>query len=308
MTAEQERLARLKDNLTRRAQIFELTRRFFQGQDFLEVETPARMPAVAPEANIIPLMSEDWYLITSPELHMKRLLAAGYERIFQICRCFRRAERGRLHNPECSLLEWYRAHADYNDIIKDTEKLMLFLAARILPDGRLSYQGREINLTPPWEHISVRRAYVKYAAWDPVAAYDERRFDEDMALKIMPSLPQDRPVVLKDYPREAASLARLKPGEPDIAERAEVFIGGLELANINSELNDRKEQMWRFTEEAARIEKAQGRRAPLPQSFLEAVGRMPPAGGAALGLDRLVMLLIDAASIDEVLAFTVDTA
>jgi lysyl-tRNA synthetase class 2 len=172
---------------------------------------------------------------------------------------------------------------------------------------RLNYQGLSIDLTPPWEHISVRRAYIKYAGWDPVAAYDEKRFDEDMALKIMPSLPQERPVVLKDYPREAASLARFKPGG-EVAERAEVFIGGLELANIYSELNDRKEQMWRFTEEAARIEKTQGRRAPLPQPFLEAVGHMPPAGGVALGMDRLVMLFADAASIDQVMPFTVETA
>jgi lysyl-tRNA synthetase class 2 len=308
MSAEQERLARLKDNLERRAQLFDLTRRFFQKQGFLEVETPARVPAVAPEANIVPLESEDWYLITSPELHMKRLLAAGYERIFQISRCFRRAERGRLHNPEFSLLEWYRANADYSDIIEDTEQLLLLLADRVLHSTCVQYQGRAIDLTPPWEHLSVRRAYIKYAGWDPVNAYDAGRFDEDMAIKIMPSLPVNRPVILKDYPHEAASLARLKLGEPDVAERAEVFLGGLELANAYSELNDRKEQMWRFSEEAAMIEKTQGRRVPLPRSFLEAVGHMPPAGGIALGMDRLAMLFCDAASIDEVLAFSVESA
>ena len=305
---EQERLVRLRLNLRRRAELVELTRRFFREQHFLEVETPVRTPTVAPEANIVPLESEGWYLITSPELHMKRLLAAGYERIFQISRCFRRAERGRLHNPEFTLLEWYRTEANYLDMIRDTEQLLLFLANNLCRTTVISYQGRQINLAPPWEHLSIRQAYIKYAGWDPIGSFDARCFDDDMALQIIPSLPLDRPVVLKDYPKEAASLAQLKPGEPDIAERAEIFLGGLELANAYSELNSRKEQMWRFSEEAAVIEKTQGRRAPLPQSFLEAVGHMPHAGGIALGLDRLAMLFCDASSIDEVLAFTAETA
>jgi lysyl-tRNA synthetase class 2 len=304
---EQQRLAHLRDNLARRAQLFNLTRHFFQGKGFLEVETPVRVPTVAPEACIVPIGSEDWYLNTSPELHMKRLLAAGYEKIFQLSRCFRRAESGRLHNPEFTLLEWYRADADYNHIIEDAEHLVLFLANRIFRTTGFPYQGQGVNLALPWEHISVRRAYIKHAGWDPVSEFDANRFDEDMALKVIPALPMDRPVVLKDYPREAASLARLKPGEPEVAERAEVFIGGLELANVYSELNDRKEQMWRFSEESARIEKTQGRRSPLPESFLKALGHMPPAGGIALGMDRLAMLFCDAASIEEVLAFTVET-
>ena len=305
---EQERLAHLQDNLERRAQVFDLTRRFFQRKGFLEVDTPIRVPTVAPEESIIPLESEDWYLNTSPELHMKRLLAAGYENIFQFSRCFRRAERGRLHNPEFTLLEWYRANADYAGIIEDTEHLLLYLANRIFRTTGFPFQGHGVDLSLPWEHMTVRRAFIKHADWDPIAEFDARRFNEDMALKVIPALPQDRPVVLKEYPKEVASLARLKPGEPDVAERAEVFIGGIELANAYSELNDRKEQMWRFSEEAARIEKEQGRKMPLPESFLKALGHMPPAGGIALGMDRLVMLFCDASSIDEVLAFTVDTA
>jgi lysyl-tRNA synthetase class 2 len=305
---EQEHLARLRLNLTRRAEIFELTRRFFREHGFLEVETPVRTPAVAPEASITPIESEGWYLIASPELHMKRLLAAGYDRIFQLSRCFRRFERGRLHNPEFTLLEWYRAEAGYLDIIRDAEQLLLFLANNICRTTVINYQEQQIDLALPWEYLSVRRAYIKFAGWDPIGAFDARRFDDDMALRVIPSLPLDRPVVLRDYPKEAASLAQLKPGEPDIAERAEIFIGGLELANAYSELNSRKEQMWRFAEESALIEKTQGRRAPLPQSFLEAVGHMPPAGGIALGMDRLAMLFCNASSIDEVLAFPSETA
>jgi lysyl-tRNA synthetase class 2 len=306
--SEQERLAHIKDNLERRAQVFELTRRFFQRKGFLEVDTPIRVPTVAPEEHIVPLESEGWYLNTSPELHMKRMLAAGYDKIYQLSRCFRRAERGRLHNPEFTLLEWYRAGTDYTGIIEDTEHLLLFLANRIFHTTGFPYQGQGVDLSLPWEHLTIRRAFIKHANWDPIAEYDAKRFDEDMALKIIPALPQDRPVVLKEYPREAASLARLKPGESEVAERAEVFVAGMELANAYSELNDRKEQMWRFSEEAARIEKEQGRRAPLPEAFLKALGSMPPAGGIALGMDRLAMLFCDASSIDEVLAFTVDTA
>lgn len=305
---ERERLTRIRLNLTRRAELFALTRRFFQEKGFLEVETPVRTPTVAPEANIIPLESDGWYLITSPELHMKRLLAAGYERIFQISRCFRRSERGRLHNPEFTMLEWYRTGANYLDILRDTEQLLLFLAENIFRTAVISYQGYRIDLTPPWEHLSVRQAYENAAGWDPTQSFEAYRFDEDMAFKIIPSLPPTRPVVLKDYPKEAAYLAQLKSEEPSVAERAEVFVGGLELANAYSELNNRKEQMWRFSEEAALIEKTQGRRAPMPQSFLEAIGHMPPAGGIALGLDRLAMLFCNTASIDEVLAFTSDTA
>jgi len=305
---EQEHLARLHLNLTRRAELLDLTRRFFREQGFLEVETPVRTPAVAPEANITPVESEGWYLITSPELHMKRLLAAGYKRIFQISRCFRCAERGRMHNPEFTLLEWYRTKADYLDVIHDTEQLLLFIAKSFCHTTTVSYLNQTIDLSPPWEHLSIQKAYLEFAGWDPIGAYNAQRFDEDMALRIIPSLPLDRPVVLKDYPKEAASLAQLKPGLPDIAERAEVFLGGLELANAYSELNDRKEQVWRFAEESALIEKAQGRHVPLPQSFLEAIGHMPPAAGIALGLDRLVMLFCNASSIDEVLAFTTETA
>jgi len=306
--AEQEHLARLRLNLTRRAELLELTRRFFRDQGFLEVETPVRTPAVAPEASITPFGSEGWFLITSPELHMKRLLAAGYQRIFQISRCFRRAERGRQHNPEFTMLEWYRTNANYLDVIRDTEQLLIFLAQSFLGTTTISYQGQQIDLALPWEHLSIRKAYIKYADWDPIGAFDAPRFDDDMALRVIPSLPLDRTVVLKDYPKEAASLAQLKAGDPDIAERAEIFMGGLELANAYSELNDRKEQVWRFTEESALIAKTQGRHPPLPQSFLEAVGHMPPAGGIALGLDRLVMLFCDASSIDEVIAFTAETA
>lgn len=307
MPAEQERLAKIKNNLKRRAQIYDLAREFFRGRGFLEVDTPLRVPDIAPEANIVPIESDGWYLITSPELHMKRLLAAGYQQIFQISRCFRKGERGRLHNPEFSLLEWYRAGSNCMDTISDTEQLVTTLIRKLRMSSIIRYQGQDIDLKLPWPRLSVRNAFLKSAGWDPVMAYDAGRFDHDMATQVLPALAPGRPTVLMEYPAAAASLARLKAGNPLVAERAEVFIGGLELANAYSELTDREEQRKRFTLEIAQIEREQGRKMPMPESFIEAVGKMPECGGIALGMERLVMLLTDAASIDDVCAFTVDS-
>ena len=306
MPAEQERLAQIKSNLKRRAQIYDLAREFFRGRGFLEVETPIRVPAIAPEINITPVESDGWYLIASPELHMKRLLAAGYSQIFQISRCFRKGERGRLHNPEFSLLEWYRAGACCMDMIIDTEQLVTILVKKLRTGSILSYQGHVIDLRLPWPRLSVKQAFLKSAGWDPVAAYDAERFDHDMATLVLPKLEAGRPTVLMEYPAAAASLARLKPGNPQVAERAEVFIGGLELANAYSELTDREEQQKRFAAEIEQIEHQQGRKIKMPESFIEAVGFMPECGGIALGMERLVMLLCDAGSIDEVTAFTAE--
>ncbi len=304
MPPEQERLAKIKDNLKRRAQIYGLARDFFRGQGFLEVETPVRVPAIAPEINIVPEESSGWYLITSPELHMKRLIAAGYSKIFQFSHCFRKGERGRLHNPEFTLLEWYRANAGFENVISDTEQLVSTLAKNLGTGTSINYQGHNIDISLPWPRLSVRDAFMSTAGWDPVAHYEAERFDHDMATRVLPGLETGRPTVLTEYPAAAASLARLKPGDPAIAERSEVFIGGLELANAYSELTDREEQMKRFAAEIQQIEREQGRNMKMPESFIEAVGYMPECGGIALGMERLVMLLCDAGSIDEVTAFT----
>jgi len=306
MPAEQERLAQIKSNVTRRAQIYDLAREFFRERGFLGVETPVRVPAIAPEINIAPVESEGWYLITSPELHMKRLLAAGYENIFQISHCFRKGERGRLHNPEFSLLEWYRAGANCMDMISDTEQLITMLAKKLRLGAILSYQGQTIDLRLPWPRLSVKQAFLKSAGWNPVENYDAKRFDHDMATLVLPKLEAGRPTVLMEYPATAASLERLKADDPSVAERAEVFIGGLKLANAYSELIDREEQQRRFAVEIEQIESQQGRKMKMPGSFIEAVGFMPPNGGIALGMERLVMLLCDAGSIAEVTAFTAE--
>ncbi len=153
MAAEDElrRLDRLKTNLKRRAEIFHHIRTFFREQDFLEVDTPVRVPSVAPELNIIPFDSEGWSLSTSPELYMKRLLAAGYERLFQFSHCFRKGERGRWHNPEFIMLEWYRSGADYRSMIQDTEGLVVMLARELWFGSQIKYQGNSIDLSLPWQ-------------------------------------------------------------------------------------------------------------------------------------------------------------
>ena len=305
--AESRRLARLKPNLERRALIYQFIRSFFQQQGFLEVETPVRMPEIAPEQYITPFASEDWLLSTSPELHMKRLLAAGYDKIFQFSRCFRKGERGRLHNPEFTLLEWYRTHADYREMISDTEQLIITLAGKLKSGPRLHYQGHDIDLTLPWPRITVREAFRHAAGWDPVAAPDPELFDIDFVTKVIPGFSTGRPTVLTDFPAVSGSLARLKPGDPSVAERAEVFIGGLELTNAFSELTDRAEQAKRFREEIRQIRAQTGKKRTVPRKFLQALARLPECGGIALGVDRLVMLFCDAASIDEVMPFTAET-
>jgi lysyl-tRNA synthetase class 2 len=305
---ENRRLNSLKSNLKRRADIYQGIRDFFRKLGFLEVETPVRVPVIAPELYITPITSEDWYLNTSPELHMKRLLAAGYNRLFQICHCFRKGERGRWHNPEFTMLEWYRAGAGYIQVIEDTEDLIISLAQQLGLDSRIKYQGKYIDLTKPWPRITVRNAFLQHAGWDPVIAPDPLRFDIDLSEKVIPAFVPDRPTLILDYPSPMASLARLKPGDSRVAERAEVFIGGLEIANAYSELIDPAEQEKRFRLEMKQIEEEHGRKMALPEKFLEAMQNMPESGGIALGVDRLVMLLCDAASIDDVIPFTVDTA
>ena len=249
-------------------------RAFFDARGFTEVETPVRIPAPAPEPHIDCPPSGDWFLRASPELQMKKLLAAGMERIYQIGPCFRAGEKGRRHSPEFTMLEWYRANADYSDIARDAEELL----AEVLKRDHADVQ-----------RITVREAYLRGAGWDPVETWDQDRFDFDMATKIEPNLPKE-PLFLTDYPAPAASLARLKSDDPRVAERWELYVDGIELANAFTELIDPVEQRRRF--ELAREERRALGEAdyPLDEEFLDALVRMPPSGGVALGVDRLVML------------------
>ena len=305
---ESLRLSRIKANLERRALIYDLIRAFFHSEGFLEIETPLLVPTVAPEKYITPFTFNGWFLSTSPEMHMKRLLAAGYSKIFQICHCFRKDERGQFHNPEFTMLEWYRVGADYMGIIEDTERLVCTLAKKLKHRSTIHYQGKEIDIMPPWPRVTVREAFLRSAGWDPFARLDEERFEVDLVEKVIPSFDAGRPTVLWDYPVTMASLARLRPGSPPVAERAEVFIGGLELANAYSELNDAAEQEKRFKQEIETLKREGKHRVVMPEKFLDALPGLPECGGIALGVDRLVMLFCDAASIEEVIAFPRDIA
>ncbi len=263
-----------------------------------------RIPTPAPEMHIHAPPSGRFWLRTSPELHMKQLLATGMARIFQLGPCFREGERGKRHNPEFTMLEWYRRDANYTDILRDCKALIRHVVQRVTGGGRFRWHGQTVDVTPPWLRLSVQDAYRQFAGWDPVASFHADRFDLDMVQKVEPSLPRDRPCILTDYPAAAAALARLHPDNPAVAERWELYLGGLEIANAYSELTDAKEQRTRFEAcNAARLQ-AGSPAYPLDEPFLQALQRgLPPCGGIALGVDRLVMLLCDAQSIDEVRPF-----
>jgi len=206
------------------------------------------------------------------------------------------------------MLEWYRVGADYMQIIQDTERLVFTLANNLCSGSTIRYQGKDIELAPPWPRVTVRDAFLRSAGWDPFTRLDEERFEADLVERVIPSFDASCPTVLLDYPVAMASLARLRPGRPTVAERAEVFIGGLELANAYSELNDAAEQDRRFKQEIEALKLEGKRSVVMPQRFLEALSRLPECGGIALGIDRLVMLFCDAASIDEIIAFPRDVA
>jgi lysyl-tRNA synthetase class 2 len=283
------------DILVRRAGIVRAVRAFFDGLGFVEVETDVRIAAPAPEEHIdCPEVSAFpqagtpvTYLRASPELQMKKLLAAGMEKIYQIGPCFREGERGSRHRSEFTMLEWYRKDADYRDILRDTVELMSALTGK-------DAAGFE------YAELGVREAYRRFADWDPWENWDRDRFDFDMAVKIEPALKElGGGVFLTDYPREAASLAVTRG---DHAERWEFYLDGVELANCFTELCDREEQKARFVR-AKGLRKTLGESDyPIDFEFLDIVGDMGSPAGVALGVDRLVMRLTGADSISAVRA------
>jgi lysyl-tRNA synthetase class 2 len=303
MTKLQNRKAR-RQTLAARAEIIAAGRKFFRTGGYLEVETPFRIPAPAPELHINAMASGDWFLQTSPELCMKRLLADDFGPIFQFCRCWRAGERGSRHIPEFTMLEWYRPHADYRHLMVDCEGLIPFIQKEIGGNDTLVGKSGAIDLTPPWQRLTVREAFYRFGRMSMEEALARDSFDEVMVTAIEPELGQVRPTFLIDYPAERGALARLKPGDQTVAERFELYIDGLELANAFTELIDHKEQRQRFAAEEKLRRLAGKPPYPSPEPFLAQLAQMPPAAGIALGVDRLVMLLLGKQSIDEVVAFT----
>ncbi len=300
----QFRQTSIKPYLIKRAKIIQAVHQFFIDNDYLEVDTPCRIPAPAPEAHIDSQASGEWFLQTSPELCMKRLLAAGYSRIFQITKCFRENERGARHIPELAMLEWYCTHITYLELMDQCEDLICFAARACGNQDAICFQEKNIDLSKPWDRMSVSEAFEKYAPISMTESILKDSFDEIIGCEIEPNLGLDKPLFLYDYPASKAALSRLKPDDPGLAERFELYIGGIELCNAFTELIDPVEQKKRFEEEQQH-RKSMGKPVyPMPDEFLKALEFMPPAAGNALGLDRLVMILTDTAKIDDVVAFT----
>src|SRR5271170_7818621 len=282
--------------LRERAHVLALMRTFFAQRDFLEVETPLLVPSPGLDLHLeafeVGTRSSARYLITSPEYQMKRLLGDGYERIFQIAKCFRKGEQGKHHNPEFTMLEWYRANAGIDDVMKDTEDLVAMLSG-----GRVRLGERTIDTRAPIERWSVCDAFERFAGLGEdetldLAANDEERYFQLMVESVEPGLAAlEHAVFLVNYPASQASLARRHPDDPRVAERFELYVAGIELCNGFGELVDPVEQR-------ARLERDRAERAtrglpvyPIDERFVDALKNVPPSGGNALGVDRLVALV-----------------
>jgi lysyl-tRNA synthetase class 2 len=310
-----------------RQALYGALRRFFTQLGYLEVDTPLLIPTPGMEPHITafeaPFVPETdvgqrrtLYLHTSPEYAMKRLLADGAGPLFQICKVFRNGEVSRTHNPEFTLLEFYRPRADYHAIMADLEGALAEADHAVGGDGFFR--------RTPYERLSVRDAVLRETGVDlracadgpslkraaeaaGVRTGDATSFDDVFfhlfLQKVEGKLGWERPTYLTEYPASMASLARLKPGEPAVAERTELYARGLELANGFSELTDAVEQRARLVEEQEFRRNAGRAVYPLDERFLDAVGRMPPSAGIAVGLDRILMLLLGVESISDVLLF-----
>ena len=298
--------------LQQRSQLLQVVRSFFTSRDFLEVDTPILLPTIIPESQILSFRCEDSFLHTSPELPMKMLLAWGADKLFQICHCFRKGERGRLHLPEFTMLEWYRAGWGYEELMLQCEEFLgtvakeMVVCSGIDADGDLLRYGRKISLLPPWQRLSVAEAFGEYSDLSPEEAIEQDLFDEILVTKIESNLGWERPTFLYDYPVSLGSLARCKEENPTVAERFELYIGGIELANGFSELIDPEEQRRRFAYEIEQMRVNSNIKLSMPEEFLQSLSSMQDTAGIALGFDRLLMLLAGAESVETIVPLVLE--
>jgi len=312
------------DSIRARAAALATLRSFFAEREFLEVETPLLVPSPGLEIHLDAVPAGNGYLITSPEYQMKRLLAAGFERIYQVCKCFRGNERGAHHSSEFTMIEWYRAYDTIDSIRSDTEQLVHAVCGDHAKVG-----GRLIDVRPPWPRMTVREAMRRWAQVDvdgdepgaelvakvraagihvdDHAAWDDAFFAAFLE-RVDPAIAAlDTALFLEDWPAPLAALARRKDDDTRTALRFEAYIGGIELANAFDELVDPDEQRARF-EDDQRIRAVRNRPVyPLDEKLLSALAEgLPPSAGIALGFDRLVMLATGVDTIDQVLTFAGD--
>jgi lysyl-tRNA synthetase class 2 len=311
-----------------RARIVSALRRFLDERGFLEVETPVLQPlyggaAARPFITYHNLLDQDLYLRISDELYLKRLIIGGYERVYEIGRDFRNEGVSYKHNPEFTILEFYQAYADYNDVMEMAEEMVSYVAQEVLGTTCITYQGNEIDLAPPWQRRSLRQAVkeksgIDYHDYpDAQSLYQAIRaiggnvepkatrgklIDALLSNYVEPKLIQ--PTFLVDYPLEVSPLAKRKPGSSETVERFEGFVGGMEICNAFTELNDPLDQEGRFLAQGRDYEAGDEEAHQMDEDFLTALSfGMPPTGGFGMGIDRLTMLLTDQVSIREVILF-----
>jgi|SRR5579871_2389292 len=321
--------------LLTRSRIVNALRAWFAARDFVEIEAgilqvspgnEAHLHAFATELVTPALARAPLYLHTSPEFAAKKLLAAGEQRIFELARVFRNRERGALHHPEFTLLEWYRADEPYEAVMADCAAI-LALAARVAGTGEISFRGRTADPFAAPERLTVADAFARFAGIDLLATLDGRAgnraalaraaaaagvrcaddddwsdiFSRVLVERIEPNLGVGRATILDRYPLVEAALARPAPADPRVAERFELWACGVEVANAFGELTDAAEQRRRFELEMAEKQRRYGEHYPLDEDFLAALAHMPQACGCALGFDRLVMLVTGASRVDQVI-------
>ncbi len=324
---------RSREIFEKRALIIRTIREFFWERDFVETDTPilVNLPGMEPYLDVFKTkfepegngQSHDMYLITSPEYAMKKLLVAGFPKIFQITKSFRNKETGgALHNPEFAILEWYRTNSDYREIMIDTEALIRYLCDGLFQKKEFMFQGRVIDVSGDFERLSVVEAFERYAGISREVfesseeligvaqgkGYKAENYDDAFFLiflnEIEGKLGGGRPTILYEYPVSMAALSKVCPNNPKYAERFEIYISGIELCNAFSELTDAQEQGRRLGEERAQRATMGKPLYDVDQSFLDALALgMPESGGIAFGVDRLIMLLLDQVSIENVIFF-----
>lgn len=319
---------KVKETFYKRSRIIKLIRQFMDEHDFLEVETPMMQPraggaAARPFKTHHNALDMDFYLRIAPELYLKRLVTGGLERVYEINRNFRNEGISTFHNPEFTMMEFYQSYGTYEDLMSFTEKLFAYLAKNIFGGLKFKYQDAEIDLTPPWRRISVKEALVQLAGMGPAEVEDQAMAlsfarkvgckvnDNDPLGKILMAIFDEvveekliQPTFVTHYPVVISPLSRRSKNDPDLTDRFELYIYGREIANAFSELNDPSDQKERFLQQLHEREAGDEEAHEMDEDYIRALEyAMPPTAGEGIGIDRLVMLFTDCASIRDVILF-----